>query len=232
MSFNSFPRFMHVLVLRMRGVWNYLVLQGLAEVHVDLLHAASVKVVDGQDFISFVEQAHGVRLTRPTIHTDTHTRRSNWPPLYHICEPKMPAVISFAQDFGNTLQLVLITLRHLQSSSAAPKVFKGTPTLAVFKWRQSIARRRLECILHGVSNWAFWHSSKAAWFGLDFAMHFGAAACDWADLPWFSIHVHERQVLLQVGPIDLDISLFCGIVIQAWDGKTAKFTTRRKDGLL
>lgn len=53
--------------------WIHLILQGLAEVHVDLLHAASVKVVDGQDFISFVEQAHWVGLTSPAMHTDTHT---------------------------------------------------------------------------------------------------------------------------------------------------------------
>lgn len=62
------------------GAWIHLILQRLAEVHVDLLHGAGVQVVDGQDFISFVEQAHWLRLAGPTTHADTH--KSN--PSMHL----------------------------------------------------------------------------------------------------------------------------------------------------
>lgn len=70
----SVPVFTHVIFLRM-GAWIHLILQRLAEVHVDVLHGAGVQVVDGQDFISFVEQAHWLRLAGPTTHTDTHTHK-------------------------------------------------------------------------------------------------------------------------------------------------------------
>lgn len=79
---------MHVNFVRMGG-GIHLVLQRLAEVHVDVLHGASVQVVDGQDFISFVEQAHWLRLTGPATHTDTHTHIKSIYALY-IC-----AVICF-----------------------------------------------------------------------------------------------------------------------------------------
>lgn len=84
-SSGSFP---HPLCVE--GGWIHLVLQGLAEVHVDLLHAASVEVVDGQDFISFVEQAHGVRLTSPATHTETHTSFNNHCFIIFFSQKKPP----------------------------------------------------------------------------------------------------------------------------------------------
>lgn len=66
------------------------------------------------------------------------------------------------------------------------------------------------------------HSLKKACFGFDFMMHLAAVTSaeagmhlSWADLHRFPLQVHERQVFLQVGLFDLNVSLFRGDVIQA-----------------
>lgn len=59
-------------------LWAYLILEWLADKRGELLHSADLQVINCQNLVAFVEQTHGLWLSRPPRHTDTHTQREVW----------------------------------------------------------------------------------------------------------------------------------------------------------
>lgn len=62
-----------------------LILERPAEIHVELVHTASVQVVDRQHLISFVEEALGLRLAGPSADPATGTRTETRTESVTVC---------------------------------------------------------------------------------------------------------------------------------------------------
>lgn len=78
--------------------WPYLIFEALAQVHVEFLQAGGEQVVDGQNSVLSVEQAHRLWLARPPGHAVTHTQ--------HRTNLLRPAALS--QTVFNILGLPLL----------------------------------------------------------------------------------------------------------------------------